>query len=832
MPKAGSRKSLATAWLCRQVFEAAARDMRFALRALAKSPGLGLTLIFTLAIGIGATTAIFSLLDVIALRPLPGVSSPEQLVRIATADPTGTLNLLPSTILHPLSRDPLLDGVCGVVTPLSTVQVSDMPQALPAHALSGDCYQTLGIRPAVGRLFTRADDIRQGPHVAVLSYRFWQTEFHGDPGVIGRGIRIEGTQFTIVGVTEPSFQGMLLGFPPRVSFPLNQWVRPGTSGSGPLAFPDFVFARMKPGVTREQLRAQLAVRWHGMLTPAMQPSTEADELLREPLVVAPGANGLDYTLRKQFQSPLMTLLAISGLVLLISCVNVANLLLAKGLQRRREIAVRLALGARRWDVARQLGMENAVLLIAGTTCGVLIARPADRLLLSVLARARTGLFMNVPLDMRVMLFTVLATAAAMLFFGVLPARQSSSVSPAEALKGGTASPGRSYARFRKILAAGQVAVSFLLVLAASIFTQSLRNLRNQPMGFRVDGILNIQLMPLPGGYGQRFSPTPYYRNLLGHIDALPGVKSASLSHFTPLSLRDVEQIGDANRPSAHLVPAPTDWVTGTFFSTLGIRLIEGRNFSTADVPGATQSAIVSESLAKQLFGSRGALGKHIRLTEDGREAEVVGVAMDTKLADPHSSQVSLLYRNYWQNPAWFQEWPEVQIRYAGSAASVISGVRRALQSEGHEYIDSFSTMADQLDLALLRDRLLESIGIVFGLIALLLAGMGLFGLLSFFVSSRAKEIAVRIALGAQRQNIAVLVLHGTLLLIVPGLLVAIPLAYVMLAAISGLLFGVGPIPIRAIGISILLLLGAAGIAVMIPVRRATATDPMAALRHE
>lgn len=833
MSKPGAAKEdFGTGWFGYQFFETAARDLRLAFRALAKSPGLSLTLILTLAIGIGANAAIFSLLDVIALRPLPGVRSPEQLVRIATMDPTGTLNLLPRTILAPLRNDLLLDGVCGVMTPLSTVQIGDTPQALPAHALSGDCYQLLGIRPAIGRLFTGADDIQDGPRVAVLSYSFWQSEFHGDPSVIGRGIRIEGKQFTIIGVTQPSFEGMLLGFPPRVSFPLSQWVRPGISESATLAIPNFVFARMKPGVTRKQLQAQLAVQWRRMLRAALPPSSEADEILREPLVVASGANGLDYTLRKEFRSPLVALLAISGLVLLISCVNVANLLLAKGLQRRREIAVRLALGARRWDVSRQFAMESAVLLIAGTACALLIARPADRLLLSILAHARTGLRMDVPLDTRVMLFTVLAAAAAMLFFGVLPARQSSAVSPAEALKGGTASPGRSYAQLRKMLASAQVALSFVLVLAASIFTQSLRNLRDQPMGFRVNGVLNLQLMPLPDGYGQGFAPASYYRNLLDRIDALPGVEAASFSHFRPLWMTDIEEIADVNKPDARPTAATTDMVTDTFFTTMGISLLQGKNFSIAAAAGAPQSAILSESLAKQLFGSAGALGKRIRLTEDGREAEIIGIAADTKVADPHASQLSLLYLNFWQNPTWFQEWPEVQIRYAGSAVSVISGVRRALRAEGHEYIESVSTMADQLDMVLLRERLLASLGIVFGLIALLLAGIGLFGLLSFFVSSRAREMAVRMALGAQRQGIAWLILRGTLLLVVPGLLLAIPLVYVMLRGISGLLFGVGPVPVQAVAISAVLLLIVTAMAALIPVRRAAATDPMAVLRHE
>jgi putative ABC transport system permease protein len=833
MPKAGTAKeNVGAGWFGYQFFETAARDLRFAFRALAKSPGLSLTLILTLAIGIGANAAIFSLLDVIALRPLAGVRSPEQLVRIATMAPTGTLNLLPGTILAPLRNDLLLDGVCGVITPLSTVQIGDTLQALPAHALSGDCYQMLGVRPVIGRLFTRADDIQDGPGVAVLSYSFWQSEFHSDPGVIGRGIRIEGKQFTIIGVMQPSFQGMLLGFPPRVSFPLSQWVRPGISASGPLAFPNFVFARMKPGVTRKQLQAQLAVQWHRMLSAAMPPSTEADEILREPLVVASGANGLDYTLRKEFRSPLLALLAISGLVLLISSVNVANLLLAKGLQRRREIAVRLALGARRWDVARQFALESALMLMAGTACALLIARPADRLLLSVLSHARTGLMMDVPLDTRVILFTVLAAAAAMLFFGVLPTRQSSAVSPAEALKGGTTSPGRSYAQVRKMLASAQVALSLVLVLAASIFTQSLRNLRDQPMGFRVNGLLNLQLMPLPGGYGHGFAPASYYRNLLDRIDALPDVEGASLSHFKPLWMRDIEEIGDVNRPDARPTAAMTDWVTDTFFATMGIPLLQGKNFSSAEAVGALQSAILSESLAKQLFGSAEALGKRIRLTEDGSEAEVVGITADTKVADPHASQLSLLYLNFWQNPAWFQEWPEVQVRYAGSAASVISGARSTLRAEGHEYIESVSTMADQLDMVLLRERLLASLGIAFGSIALLLAGIGLFGLLSFFVSSRAREMAVRMALGAQKQSIAWLILRGTLLLIVPGLLLAIPLAYVMLRGISGLLFGVGPVPVQAVGISVALLVGVATAATLIPVRRAAATDPMAVLRHE
>ncbi len=389
--------------------EAFWRDLRYALRKLRKSPGFTLVAILSLGLGIGANTAIFSLLNALMLRPLP-VSEPQRLVRIGQVDSRGFVGAVPSPMFDWLRKGPLFEGVCGANTPLTTVEVKG--SALPAGglALTGDCYETLGVRPAIGRLFTREDDIPNGPRVVVLSYTFWRGHFGGDPNVIGQSISIEGVPFRIIGVTQPRFQGLLVGFPPSVSFPISQLVDP--TRADPLAprvfYWGFAFARVRPGVTPEQVRAQLSVEWRRLLDeflPERIQGAARTEILNQPLVVTSGATGLDYSMRNRFQRPLLALLAISALVLLASCLNVANLLLARGLRRRREIAVRLALGAGRWRIVRELVAESAILIAAGLGCALLLAHVGDPVLLAVLSQSYSGFALATSLDLRVLLFT-------------------------------------------------------------------------------------------------------------------------------------------------------------------------------------------------------------------------------------------------------------------------------------------------------------------------------------------------------------------------------------------------------------------------------------------
>ena len=807
-------------------------DLRYALRTLRKSPGFLLAAIISLALGIGVNAAIFSLLNALMLRPLP-IRDPQQVVRIGSVDRQGFIQQIPGPMFSWLRKEPALEGVCGASVPPWAVEVNNLMLQVAGHALSGDCYEMLGVRPVIGRLFTVEDDVPTGPLVTVLSYAFWRKQFGGDPSVIGKTIRIQGAPFTIIGVTEPRFQGLLLGFPPSVSIPISQ------ERADPLVPQEFywgdAFARLKPGLTAEQVRTRLAVEWRALLEeslPSNIQGTERTEMAKWPVGVVSATTGLDYSMRKRFERPLFALLGISSLVLLVSCVNLANLLLARGLRQRREVSVRLALGAKRWQIARQLGAESLVLIAIGLGCALLLAHVGSDVLVTVLGRAYRGFALAVAPDLRVFLFTSGTALVTLLLFGIFPAHQSSFVDLTEALKrlplAGSRSP------VRKVLICGQVAITLALVVGASLFVQTFRDLRDQSFGFRVDSLLNVQLLPQPSGYSREFNVGTYYRELLDHMRHLPGIQTACLSHFSPLfTVPYKEEIRSTRVPDAPVIQAPAERVSDLFLATMQIPLLQGEDFRRSDSPEMQKTAIVSRSLATRLFSGADVLGQHIRVGsgKDTQDVQIVGVAADARLMDPRAQDLSFVYLNYWQYPD-YEKWGDIQLRYSGDPKPVISGVRQELRQAGHEYPMYVRTIADQRDISLLQERLLASVGAVFGILALMLAGVGLFGLLSFFVTGRANEIAIRMALGAKRQQLGWLVIRETLMVAGGGLLIGLPLSYAIVRVLSGLLYGVNQLPIIPLAVSVAVLLSVAGIGTVLPVHRAATTDPMGALRYE
>jgi predicted permease len=809
-------------------------DLRYALRTLSKSPGFVLAAILSLGLGIGANTAIFSLLDALMLRPLP-VRDPQQLVHIGSIDRQRFVQPLPGPMFNWLRQDPLLDGICGVRVPPWAVEVKREVLQVAGHALSGDCYEMLGVRPAIGRLFDRQDDIPNGPLVTVLSYAFWHEQFGGDANVIGQIIRIQGAPFTIIGVTEPRFQGLLLGFPPSVSIPITQ-ERADPLVPQKLYWGD-AFARLKPGLGAEQVRTQLTVDWRRFLDESLPPNiqgAERTETLNRPLAVIAAATGLDYSMRKRFKRPLLAVLGISALVLLVSCLNLANLLLARGLRQRRDVAVRLALGARRWQIVRQVGAESLILIVAGLGCALLLAYVGSEAMLAALSRAFRGFSLAVGPDAGVMAFTSGTALTALVLFGVLPARQTSDVDLAHALKSGTPSRGGGHSRSRRFLICGQVALTLALLMGASFFVEMLRQLRDQSFGFHVDSLATMQLLPLPGGYVHGFNSSTYYRELLERIQHLPGVQSACLSKLSPLfTIPYKEEIQNTQVPDEFPLQAPAEMVSDGFLATMQIPLLQGEDFRRTDSPQIQKTAIVSKSLATRLFPAGDALGQHIRVgsEKDTQDVQIVAVAADARLMDPRAQDLSFVYLNYWQYPD-YEKYGDIQFRYSGDPAVLIFAVRQELRQAGREYPMYVRTIEDQRDISLLQERLLASLGTMFGILALTLAGVGLFGLLSVFVTSRTSEIGIRMALGAERRDVGWLVIQETLVLVGAGLLIGLPLSYAAVHVFSSQLYGASQVPIIPFGLSAALLLSVAGIATVIPVRRATALDPMVALRYE
>lgn len=811
------------------------RDLVFGLRQLLRSPGFALAAIVSLAFGIGANSAIFSLLDTLLLRPL-AVQAPEQLIRIGPENPNGSVGAIPGGMLDWLRKSPLLDGVCGALTPLSTIELNNEPLPVSAIAVSGDCFQTLGVRPALGRAFTLADDVPNGPKVAMLSYNFWQNKFGGNPAALGKSIRIEGIPFTVIGVTQSSFQGLLLGYPSLISFPLTQLINPAVGHSQSEHYWAQTFARLKPGVTREQVQAALATGWRRNLEHSLPPSIKGsrrEDLLRLPLGVTAGSGGLDNILRNRYRQSLIGLLAISGLVLLIACLNVANLLLARGIRRRSEIAVRLALGAARMRVVRQLATESCLLLLAGVGLAIPMSYLFDHILLAVLSQSPSRFVLFVEPDMRVLGFTAAISLAALLLFGVLPALQATRRNVAEDLKNSSRSVMGGQNRSRRLMIAAQIAVALVLLTCASLFIETLRQLLLQPLGFETTKTLDVQLRPLPGGSAKNPSNSAYYRDLLNRLEAEPGVQSASLSDFGPLftimSKTDVRQT-DATQTS---VATYITKVSDGFFTTMQIPLLAGSRFDNSDTAEGQKKAIISRSLAARLFPQRDALGKHISMPSNlnGADVEIIGITANARLQKASSSDTDFLYLDGWQWPA-LQPWDNIQLHYSGSSESIARQVRNILQTTGHEYALRVRTLSEERNLSLSREELTAILSLAFGAVALLLVGVGLFGLLAFFVAARTSEIGIRVALGASRGSVTALVAREAFLLTAIGIGVGLPLSYLSERALSSLLYDIGAFPIGAVSLSIALLLLVTALAAYFPARRATAIDPLVALRYD
>lgn len=803
--------------------------IRYSLRQLRRSPAFTGAAVLSLALGIGANTAMFSLLDALVLRPLP-VRDPSGLVRIANVDARGNPGPLPSRLVEQLRREQIFDGMCGFVTPLATVEIEGRFAPTSVHAMTGDCFPTLGLRPAIGRFFTESEDRAGMPDVVVLSYDAWQQEFGGSPAALGKQIQISNAKYTIIGVTQRGFRGLLLGFPPRLFYPIaeDSFTQNGVYWSD-------LFARLRSGETMQSVEARLRVLWPHLLESAIPASYHG--LPRELFLggkpqVTSAASGLDFVLRPKFTRPLIALVVIAALVLLVSCVNVANLLLARGVQQQREAAVRVALGAARWTLLRDAISEDLLLLAAGAGAGIGLAYAGERLLLALFSVSYSSFFIDTTPDIRVLGFTCVAAAVAFVVFSAIPAWKSSKVDAAAAIKTTSTRVAGSRSRARKAFIVAQVALTLALVAGASLFVSTLGQLRETRLGYDPGRLLNARLMPLPGGYGNNFSPVPYYHALLDRVRALPGVESAALSASVPLFTVPSYDIVSVDG-SAERIRTAKERVDDRFFNTMGIPVVAGRPFTDSAVTNSVRTAIVSESLARRLFGRSDPIGRRITIgPNDKKPFEIVGIARDAVLSDPRSGNTAIVYTDYWQGLLIEQEWPNMIVRTRGNPVQVIDGLRRVLREGGREYVVRPRPMLQDRDASLAQERLLASLSTAFGALGLILATVGLFGLLSFSVAARTGEIGVRMALGADRKRVLRMVQREALMLVAIGVAVGLPITWIGGRAVSTLLYGIRPWdPVSMLfSIALLAVIGVA--ASWIPARRAASLDPMEALRHE
>jgi putative ABC transport system permease protein len=775
-------------------FDHLANDLRYALRTLRNNPGFSTAAILSLALGIGANTAIFSPINALLLRSLP-VPKPAEIVQLLLVEQgrRGSSFGYPS-IGALAGRTDIFTGVCGFTSAAFNVASRDGNQRVAGAWVTGGYYPTLGIDAFAGRLLTPDDDRPGAPPVAVLSYGYWESRFARDFGAIGRSIRIEGKSVGIVGVSPPGFSGANVGDAANLTLALaalpqlfperapqlesgSQWLR--------------VLARPRPGISIAQAKARLAVAWPQMARIATTPRMNAkrrEVILNSSIDLVPGGTGWSI-LRDQFRRPLLVLMAVTGLVLLIACANFANLLLARGAARSKEIALRFAIGAGRWRIIRQLLTESLMLSLAGAVLGIGLAGVGSRLLVALLSSGRREVVaLDVQPDAGVLLFTSAVAVATGIFFGLVPALRATASGPGPALKADSGITPRTRSRLLPTLVVSQVALSLVLLIGAGLFVRTLRNLEQLDPGFRSEGVLLVNLDARRAG-NKDGRLASLYQDLLERFDHLPGVVSASLSSNTPLSGGIYSQpVSINNRPptkeSAHF-----NSVAPRFFETMGTPLVLGRDFTDRDGPGAVAVAIVNEAFARRYLAEAHPLGQQISIPDRNRPMEIVGVVKDAVSQSLREPAPPSVYLPYFQYPETIG-FATFEIR-ASSIAKTVTLLRDELRAKLPDtpVQSQVLTLTEQVQRTLIQERMLAALGACFGLLALILAAVGLYGLLAYTVARSTSEIGIRMALGAQRTEVLGLVFRSALRLLAFGVALGIPAAWAGSRLIASMLFG-------------------------------------------
>jgi predicted permease len=834
-----------------------ARDIRHGVRSLRRSPALTAAVVLTLAVGIGANTAIFHLVNAVLLRRLP-VHEPERLALFSDGAqecarqlgaPPGRRIVYSYPLYQRLrGQSQSFAGIAAqesCSTP-SIVQgkgaVERATERADGRAVSASYFDVLGVAAQRGRTFLPEDESAPGANpVVVLSHGFWQRRFGGDPGLVGGRLAINGVWYTVVGVTQPDFTGGETGS--RTDF----WV-PVTMQE-PLTRLGFdlhdrhysslvLFGRLPPGVSMAAAQGEADLVYHRWL--AEDPDdAQAEAQRRTRILLDPGATGL-FPLREEFRAALLVLLAAVGLLLVIVCLNVCHLLLARAIGRRPEMSIRAALGASRARLARQIATEGLLLSGLSAALGAALAGPLSAGLLALVADGRWAqpLALDLSLDLRVLAFTAVLALAAALVVGWLPARQALRTDLQLSLRAGaTAVTGGADSRrlATRLLLVGQVAVSMTLLVGAGLLTASLGRLRNVPTGFEVGHTLLADLNLQVAGIDWQQAPA-LYQDLQRRVSALPGVRSASLSAGAPLDGGGLTW-GLTARSTKQGWSIVVELVTAGYFETMGMTLLRGRTLGETDGASSPRVAVINEQLARRAFGGvEAAIGARYRLDLDpGPDIEVVGVVRDAQTIDLRSPAHPMVYQLATQPhglpPKLFLG--HLQVRAEGDPALLADQIRGAVR-DAHSGVPVLGvrTMRAQLDRYLMRERLLATLSTTFGLSALFLVCLGLYGVISQWTARRRREIGLRLALGATPRKVRGMVLRQGIALVIAGVAAGLPMAVAAGHAVKHLLFGVPPIDPRALAVAAAILLTVSALAAYLPAWRASRADPMTALRQE
>ncbi len=825
------------------------QDVKYGLRLLLLNPGFAIVAILSLALGIGANTAIFQLIDAVRIRTLP-VKNPQELAVVRIIDRTwnsGNFTGRYSQLTNPLweqirEHQQAFSSIFAWGGESLNLAVGGEARNAQAIWVSGDFFKTLEVEPLVGRVLTPADDQRGcGSPNAVVSYAFWQREFGGAPDVLGRKLTLEGHPFEIVGVTPASFYGVDVGRSFDVAIPICS--EPMIHGEDTVLDMRHgwwlaAMGRLKPGWTLAQATAQLTAASPAMLEATLPPVYDAEaskKYFAYKFGAFPADTGFS-NLRRNYESPLWLLLGTAGLVLLIACANLANLMLARASAREREIGIRLSLGASRGRLIRQLLSESLLLAAAGAALGAGLAQVLSRFLVAFISTQGRPLFVDLRPDWRVLGFTAGLTVLTCVLFGLTPALRATRVAPSEVLKsnGRGLTTGRERFSLRRALVVSQVAISLVLLVGALLFVRSLRNLLTLDAGFRQDGILitDLDLTRLKLAVERRQT---YKWEVLGRIRAIPGVLSAADTTIVPVSGNGWNNNVLIDGTEKSKVTPNFSRISPGYFKTLGTLLVAGRDFDDRDTATSPKVAIVNESFVRKLLNGANPIGRRFQIDEYvGRPRhmyEIVGFVKDTKYGDLREEFKPIVFVAAAQDDRPDQ-FAQFLIRSDLPLAGLLSDVKRTIGQASPEINLEFHVFKSQIRESLLRERLVATLSGFFGFLAGLLATIGLYGLISYTVARRTNEIGIRMALGAQRGDVVRMILREAGILLGIGIAAGTALSLLAAKTASSLLFGLKPSDPLTLAAAIAALAAVTVAASFLPAQRAARLDPMVALRDE
>ena len=821
--------------------EALWQDVRYALRGMRRAPGFTAVVVVSLALGIGANTAIFSLIDAVMLRMLP-VHEPGRLVELLHRFPGEPHfnGFSWQSYRYFLDSNRTLSGLIGTARasnpsypPGSWFRVrtgGPEPERVDGVYVTGNYFHVLGVKSALGRLIGPEDDhVDEPAHVAIVSWPFWKNRFNLDRAILGRQIVVDDVPVTIVGVAAREFTGCHIESRQDIWLPLalQTIAQPGNNYSRLRGGDLTLVGRLKPDVSLEQARAEMMVLYRQTVADDKSGGARFLRVMR--FEMEPAGAGLAGA-RDQFARPLLVLMAVVGLLLLIACTNVATLLLARAAARQREMALRISLGATRFRLVRQAITESLLLSGVGAGLGVLLAYFGAGALVRIMASGRETVVLHVSPDARVLLFTVAAAVMTGLLLGLAPAWRAWGTAPASSLRAAGAAGDTRFRHFLgKSLVVAQVALSMVLLAAAGLFLSHLSNLYAN-LGFERDRVLLVTLDPSRSGYRREQLAQPY-RELLQRLEALPGVRSATLSGMTPISgvgaNRDATVEGYQPSPG-ELRYIVENWVAPKYFETYGTPLLAGRDFRFED-EGRPRVAIVNRSMARHYFGDASPIGKHVQFDGDDRPYEIVGVVGDAKYGRVSEATPRTIYLNAFQDGKLSSQF---SIRTSIAPAAVAGDVRRLVKDVARNItVDRVMTLADQVDASIVPERLVVTLSALFGALGSLLAAIGLYGLLSYAVARRTNEIGIRMALGATPSAMSRMVLRDALRMVCAGLAIGAPMALWGKSFAASL---IQDLPVKS-GVPIVFgaaMMAVALVAAYVPARRAARVEPVEALRYD